>query len=230
MRWVKAVSEDVPEVPKDKSLRDQVLDPVDRASDAIVGIIMALSITGSISVATAGAHEIRTMLLGAVGSNLASGITEGVMYLVSTMTEQNRRKNLLLQIQGTHDTGEAHRLIADALPERLAGGASKGMLEAVRKRLVAIPVPKTVLQATDYAAAMLICLVVVLTTLPVAIPFLVIHDPRIAMTVSRGLAFLDLFACGILLGHYSGGKTWKYGVGITAIGVVLVLVITALGG
>jgi len=62
------MSEDASDVPKDKSLRDLVLDPVDRASEAIVGIIMTLSITGSISVATAGAREIRTMLLGAVGS------------------------------------------------------------------------------------------------------------------------------------------------------------------
>jgi VIT1/CCC1 family predicted Fe2+/Mn2+ transporter len=230
MRWVEAVSEDLPEVPMDPSLLDQVLDPVDRASEAIGGIIMALGITGSISVATAGSHEIRTLLFGAVGGILATGITDAVMYLVGALTEQDRRKNLLLRLQGTHDASEAHRLIAKALPERLAGGASEATLEAIRKRLVAIPVPRTVLQASDYAAAMLICLVVVLATLPVTVPFLLIHDPRLAMTVSRGLAFLDLFACGIVLGHYSGGNTWKYGVGITAIGVVLVLVISALGG
>ncbi|HUM10958.1 MAG TPA: hypothetical protein VLT82_08435 [Myxococcaceae bacterium] len=224
------MSEDVPEPPKDRSLRDQVLDPVDRASEAINGVIMALSITGSISVATAGPHEIRTMLLGALGSNLASGITEGVMYLIGAMTEQNRRRNLLLRIQGTEDTGQADRLIADALPEQLAGGASQATLESIRKRLAVIPAPRTVLQGRDYAAGILICAVVVLATLPVAIPFLVFHDPRLAMTASRGLAFLDLFACGIVLGHYSGGSTWKYGVGITAIGVVLVLVIRALGG
>jgi len=152
------------------------------------------------------------------------------MYLVSTMTEQNRRKNLLREIQRTQDTGEAQQLIADALPDDWQGVPARRLSRPSGSGSSPSPVPKTVLQATDYAAAMLICFVAVLTTLPVGIPFLVIHEPRIAMTVSRGLAFLDLFACGIVLGHYSGGRTWKYGVGITAIGVVLVLVITALGG
>jgi len=152
------------------------------------------------------------------------------MYLVSAVTEQNRRKTLLLRLQRTHDAGEARRLVAEALPGRVAGGASDATLEAIRKRLVAIPVPRTVLRASDYTAAALVCAIVVLATLPVAIPFLLIGDPRTAMAVSRGLALLDLFACGSLLGHYSGGTAWKNGVFVTAIGVALVLVLRALGG
>ena len=224
------MSVDVQEAPKNRLPVDKVLDPVDRASEAIFGIIMALSVTGSISVATAGEHEIRTMLLAALGCNLAWGITDAVMYLVSAVTEQNRRKALLLRLQRTHDADAAHRLIAGALPKALAGGASDETLEAIRRRLVVIPVPRTMLHSHDYAAALAVCAVVVLTTLPVAVPFLFIHDPRAAMAVSRSLALLDLFCCGSLLGHYSGGSTWRYGVSVTAIGVVLVLVIHALGG
>jgi VIT1/CCC1 family predicted Fe2+/Mn2+ transporter len=216
--------------PKGRSKRGLVLDPVERASEAIFGIIMAIGTTGSISVATAGAYEGRTVLLSALGCNLAWGITDAVMYLVSAVTEQNRRKTLLLRLQGTQDAGEAHRLVAEALPERVAGGASEATLEAIRERLVAIPIPRTVLQASDYAAAALVCAIVVLATLPAAIPFLLIGDPRTATAVSRGLALLDLFVCGTLLGHYSGGTAWKYGVFVTAIGVALVLVIRALGG
>jgi VIT1/CCC1 family predicted Fe2+/Mn2+ transporter len=224
------MSEEAEGTPIGRSRRELVLDPVDRASEAIFGIIMALGTTGSISVATAGAHEVRTMLLSAIGSNLAWGITDAVMYLVGAVTEQNRRKTLLLRLQGTHDVGEAHRLIAQALPERVAGGVSGATLEAIRKRLVAIPVPRMVLKASDYAAAALVCAIVVLATLPVAIPFLFIGDSRTATAVSRGLALLDLFACGSLLGHYSGGTAWKNGVLVAAIGVALVLVINALGG
>jgi len=216
--------------PGKKSRRDLVLDPVERASEAIFGIIMALGATGSISVATAGAQQVRTMLLGAIGANLAWGITDAVMYLLSAVTEQNRRRTLLHRLQATQDDDEAHRLIAEALPDRVAGGVSETTLEAIRRRLVAIPVPRTTLQASDYAAAALVCAIVVLATLPVAVPYLLIHDPRTATAVSRGLALVDLFACGSLLGHYSGGTAWKYGVFVSAIGVALVLVIKALGG
>ena len=216
--------------PGKKSQRELVLDPVDRASEAIFGIIMALGATGSMSVATAGAQEVRTMLLSALGANLAWGITDAVMYLVTAVTEQNRRKTLLRRLQGTKDAGEAHRLIAEALPESVAGGVSETTLEAIRRQLVAVPIPRTVLQASDYGAAALVCAIVVLATLPVAVPYLLIHDPWTATAVSRGLALVDLFACGSLLGHYSGGTAWKYGVFVSAIGVALVLVIKALGG
>jgi VIT1/CCC1 family predicted Fe2+/Mn2+ transporter len=136
----------------------------------------------------------------------------------------------LHRLQATHDDDEAHRLIAEALPDRVAGGVSETTLEAIRRRLVAITVPRTTLRASDYAAAALVCAIVVLATLPVAVPYLLIHDPRTATAVSRGLALVDLFACGSLLGHYSGGTAWKYGAVVTAIGVALVLVIKALGG
>jgi hypothetical protein len=44
---------------KGRSQRELVLDPVERASEAIFGIIMAIGTTGSISVATAGASPER---------------------------------------------------------------------------------------------------------------------------------------------------------------------------
>jgi len=79
------------------------------------------------------------------------------------------------------------------------------LLEAIRKRLVAIPVPRAVLQASDYAAAVPACVVVVLATLPVAIPFLLIRDPRIAMAVSRGLTLLTLSLPGACSGATAEG-------------------------
>jgi hypothetical protein len=45
---------------------------------------MALSFTGSLSVAESGREEIRTMLVGAIGCNTAWGIVDAVMYLITT--------------------------------------------------------------------------------------------------------------------------------------------------
>jgi len=44
----------------------RVLEPVERISEVLFGLIMALTFTGSISVSSAGHSEIRTMLVGAV--------------------------------------------------------------------------------------------------------------------------------------------------------------------
>jgi VIT1/CCC1 family predicted Fe2+/Mn2+ transporter len=217
-------------MPEEKAPRAQVLDPIDRASEAIFGLLMAVSIIGSLSVATAGRQEIRTMLLSALGCNLAWGLTDAVMYLVRATTENHRRIALLRRLRETADLRVARRMVADALPDQLAGGAGEETLEAIRKRLVAIPVPQTALVARDYLSALGVFALVVLATFPVVVPFLFIRDVPIAMRVSNILALAALYAYGHVLGQYAGGKAWQYGVAIAALGMFLVAVIMALGG
>lgn len=215
---------------EETTTRAPVLDPIERASEAIFGVLMAVTITGSLSVATAGSHEIRIMMLSALGCNLAWGLTDAVMYLVNAATEKNRRTMLLRRLRETTDLRAAHRMVADALPEDFAGGVHEETLEAIRKRLVAIPLPKRALGARDYAAALRVFVVVVLITFPVVMPFLFIPNVPIAMRASNALALVTLYACGHLVGQYTGGKAWRYGLAIAALGAGLVAVIMALGG
>jgi hypothetical protein len=52
-------------------LPGRVLEPVERLSEILFGLIMALTITGAVSVATADRFAMRTMLLAALGCNIA---------------------------------------------------------------------------------------------------------------------------------------------------------------
>ena len=99
--------------------RARVLDPIDRVSEIIFGLIMALSFTGAVSAATAGREEIRTVMFAALGCNLAWGLVDGVMYLVSLMTERTRNLTLLRRVRSAAAPHEAHTIIADAMPGRL---------------------------------------------------------------------------------------------------------------
>ena len=72
----------------------RVLDPVDRASEIVFGLLMALSFTGSLSVASAGREEVRTMMAAALGCNLAWGLADAVMYLVGIVVERARAAKL----------------------------------------------------------------------------------------------------------------------------------------
>src|SRR4051812_40457834 len=47
-----------------------VLDPMERSMEALFGLIMVLTFTGSLSVLGAGHAEVREMLIGALGCNL----------------------------------------------------------------------------------------------------------------------------------------------------------------
>ena len=92
----------------------RVLDPIDRVSEVLFGLIMVLSFTGSLSVAQAGRAEVRTMLLGALGCNLVWGIIDGVFYLMGGLAESGRRLLTVRAVRQARDPKEAQRLIKRA--------------------------------------------------------------------------------------------------------------------
>ncbi len=58
-----------------------ILDPLERSSEIIFGLIMALTFTSTISLLASKA-DVRMMLAGALGCNLAWGIVDASMYLL----------------------------------------------------------------------------------------------------------------------------------------------------
>src|SRR5437588_7524277 len=99
--------------------RPRLLDPVDRISEILFGLIMAVTIVGSLSIASAGKNEVRTVLYAALGCNIAWGLVDAVMYLVRTMTERTRYFALGRKVLDA-DPATARRVIASTLPDHLA--------------------------------------------------------------------------------------------------------------
>jgi VIT1/CCC1 family predicted Fe2+/Mn2+ transporter len=215
-----------------KEKRARVLDPVSRISEIIFGVLMALSFTGALNAATAGREEVRTVMLTALGCNLAWGLVDAVMYLVATMTERGRNQTLLGLVRGAVDPRTAHDSITEALPGRLGEAIGTEGLEDIRRRLVALPEAPTrvTLGRDDYAGAFGVFLLVVLSTFPVVVPFIFISELALAMRVSNGVALVMLFIGGYQLGKYAGGIAWRTGLAMAAVGGVLVSIIMALGG
>jgi hypothetical protein len=118
--------------------RKGVLDPIERWSEIIFGLLMALAITGSLSIAGAGADDVRTMMFAALGCNIAWGLADGIMYLVQALTERTRKATLVARLKAMAEP-EARQLIADELPARLGENAGPQLLEELRLRLVAMP-------------------------------------------------------------------------------------------
>jgi hypothetical protein len=50
------------------------------------------------------------------------------------------------------------------------------------------------------------------------------------MRMSNLLAVVTLYAYGHLLGRHAGGRPWRYGLSVAALGVGRVAIIMALGG
>jgi len=210
----------------------KALDPIERVSEIIFGLLMAQAITGSLSVAGAGEQEVRTMMVAALGCNIAWGLVDGIMYLVQTNTERLRKLNLVRRLRSMRDPAAERALIADELPERLGEVADGKLLESLRERLQAMPAESlhAGLQGRDYAGALGVFLLVVLSTFPVVIPFMLVDEPLRAMRLSNLVALVTLFAGGWMLARYAGGNPWKSGLVMAAIGAALSAAIIALGG
>jgi VIT1/CCC1 family predicted Fe2+/Mn2+ transporter len=217
---------------REKEKRERVLDPVSRITEIIFGVLMALSFTGSLNAVTAGREEVRTMMLTALGCNLAWGLVDAVMYLVATHIERARNLTLLRRVRGSVDPQEAHASIAEALPGRLGETIGADGLEDMRQRLFALPEPpaRAHLGPEDYTGALGVFLLVVLSTFPVVMPFMFISETSLAIRTSNAVALLMLFIGGYQLGHYAGGVPWRTGLAMAAVGGVLVSIIMALGG
>ena len=206
------------------------LDPVERASEVVFGTLMAMSFTGTLSVATAGEQDIHTMLWAAVGCNLAWGLTDAVMYLLAEITERERKISFLHRLHHAASAEEADRLIADEMPERLRSHANPAVFEAFRQSLVELPEPRALLERRQYLDGLLVFLLVALSTFPIVLPFLLVDEAVQALRLSNALGVLTLFVSGYLLGRRAGGKGWHFGMAMAAIGSVLVGIIILLGG
>lgn len=212
--------------------RARVLDPIERVSEVIFGLLMAMTFIGSLSVATAGREEVRTMMITALGCNLAWGLADAVMYLVRTVTERTRKRMLLERLRGGADAATGQALVADALPPRLADAAGPEGLELLRRRLAELPAlpagPR--LGVDDFKGALGVFLLVVLATFPVVVPFMLFDQAALAVRVSNLVALAMLFIAGWILARYAGGSPWRGGTAMAATGAVLMAAIMALGG
>ncbi len=210
----------------------RVLSPLERFGEAVFGLIMVLTITGSLSVAEAGKAEVRTMLIGALGCNLAWGIVDAVMYLLGVLFERGRGRVLLKAVRARAATAEnARAIVSDALPPVVASVLGTADLESMRERLANLPEPpRPRLGSEDWLGALGVFLLVFLSTFPVALPFLLLSDAHAALRISNVVGVILLFACGFAMARYSGLRTLVTGLAMAAIGAVLVAVTMALGG
>jgi VIT1/CCC1 family predicted Fe2+/Mn2+ transporter len=211
--------------------RERLLDPIDRISEILFGLIMAVTIVGSISIATAGHEDMRSITIAALGCNLAWGLVDAVMYLVRTATERSRNRVLLKQIASA-DADTAHQLIIEALPDHVAAITGPDEIEGMHRRLLELQSDgDATLRPRDYLEATGIFLLVVIATFPVVLPFLLTSDAALAFHVSQAITLGMLFFAGFALGRHAGHvRPLRTGVSMVVFGAVLIAVVKALGG
>jgi hypothetical protein len=209
-----------------------VLTPVERLSEILFGLIMTLSLTGTLSVVATGREDVIIMMISILGCNLAWGAIDGVLYVLISMSDRGHGLQLYNFIKSARDPEVANRVISEALPPYIASMLTPAEIDNFRKRLVNIPDPprRVVWTADDLKAALGVCALVFSSCLPLIVPFIFIKEPLLALRISNAIALVSLFLGGYFLARYAGFRKVRTGIGMMILGVVLVAITIELGG
>jgi hypothetical protein len=115
---------------------ERILDPIDRTSEVLFGLIMALTFTSTFSAATAGPEDTRVLLYGAIGCNVAWGLVDAVMFLMRSITERGHGLQTIRAVHAASGREEAYGIIIDVLPPAVASLLTRDTLERVRLGLL----------------------------------------------------------------------------------------------
>jgi hypothetical protein len=208
------------------------LNPIDRLSEILFGLIMVLTFTGSLSIAEAGREDVRTMLIGALGCNIAWGIIDAILFLMGALAARGESLAAWKAVRRTIDPVAGRQIVADALPPMVASLLTAGELDTLRERLLALPNPpgRAELDRSAWRGAIGVFVLVVVTTFPVVVPFLVADNARVALRISNAIAIAMLFLTGYAFARLTGRQPWLVGLLMVVIGLTLVGITIALGG
>jgi VIT1/CCC1 family predicted Fe2+/Mn2+ transporter len=176
------------------------LDPVERLGEILFGLIMALGFTGAVRLGHEEADN-RALFLGILGCNVAWGIVDGVMYVLTSLYERGRRARVIRGVveAGSEEAAREGREKVGVRREDFLGGTAAGI-------------------------------VVILATLPMVVPYLIFRNPELAVRVSHATGVTLLFLLGASWGKEVGASPWRIGSGLALVGMVLVGVTILLGG
>jgi VIT family len=218
------------------SLLHRYLDPASSLGEVLFGLIMTLTFTlgAGIIIEDQGREGARELLIAVIGCNIAWGIIDGALYLAGQLFDRGRLRRLAQAVRDAADQRLAVTLIAgelDALLENVTNVPERDALYArIATNLRSGPLRANTIRKADLLGAVTSFWLVVLSSIPAAIPFLFIDDARFALRVSNAILLVALFITGYSWARHTLGKPWLVGLSFLIGGVALVAVSIALGG
>jgi VIT1/CCC1 family predicted Fe2+/Mn2+ transporter len=171
------------------------------------------------------------MLVAALGCNVAWGLVDGVMYVVTSIVERARLAAVFRGIRAAGPAG-ARALVLAALPEGVAAVTDEAEADRMAARARALPEPprRAGIEAGDLRGALGSGLLVVAATFPPTLPFVFVEDVALGLRLSNAVAVASLFLAGYSLGKATGVRPWLLGLAMVVLGSALVALTIALGG
>jgi len=221
--------------PSRQSFVRRYLDPTESLGEVMFGLIMVLTFTlGAGLIVKEGTEATTRMLLGILGCNVAWGLIDGAMYVMSSILDRSRKARLLQSVQKAASEEDALAMVGRELNPRLEPFTSleerTRLYPAVLDRLVKVTPERTLVKKEDICGAIVIFWLVFLSTIPAVVPFLVFRDRFVALRVSNLLLLTMLFLVGYRWARVTHSNPWIVGSILLLAGLVMVAIAMALGG
>ena len=202
--------------------RKRVLEPIERISEFLFGLIMVLALTCTFSVGAANRGSVRSLLMEALGCNVAWGIIDAFFYLLNSLGQRGHGIALLGQLRRTSDRAEAGRIVGEELPPLVASVLEPEEIESLSGRLAQIPESTVWLRLTkeDWLGALGVFLLVFVSLFPVVVPFIFIGNARLALRISNAVALVLLLLAGHSFGRFTNSKPWRAGFAMVILGLL----------
>jgi VIT1/CCC1 family predicted Fe2+/Mn2+ transporter len=195
---------------------------------------LTFTLCAGIIIEDEGREGARQLLIAFVGCNIAWGIIDGALYLVGELFGRGRLRRIGRLIRQSPTRTRAEALVADELDDVLGHITTDAERADLYRRIVdnvhAKPPTANKVTGADLMGALVSGVLVVLISIPGAIPFVVMDDARLALRVSNGILLALLFITGFYWARYTLGSPWIAGFSFLAGGVALVVIAIALGG
>lgn len=220
------------------------LAPGDRLAELLCGLIMVLSFTLAAGLTIAdGPDAAWTLVLAALGCNVAWGIIDGVLYVLTEMSDRCQRVHFVRAVHNAPDAVAAQAVIDAAIAERIGALASQPGRDALGRDVLnhlrtdpgaAAAVAEaraSRVTVDDLLGATAIFCLELFACVPAILPFLFLaEDPLLALRISNSLLILSLFLVGQKWAAYVGLNRWMVGLLMSGLGLALVVVALLLGG
>lgn len=222
-------------MPRKATFIARYLDPLDRLSEFLFGLVMVLSFTlGAGLIIGEGEQATRHMLLAIIGCNIAWGLIDGAMYIINSLCERSGKARLLQSLQSAGSERHAVALVGDVLDDRLEPYTSaeerQRLYPEIVQRLRNVSPQPTRLTRDDLGGALACFTLVLLSAVPAVLPFLLIDDRYLALRISNLLLVGLLFLTGWHWARATHSNPWVFGTAFLLAGLGMVFIAMVFGG
>lgn len=198
----------------------------------LIGIMTTLSITSGIRVMSQDSPEIGHLIAAALATNTAWGFVDGVLHLFNEQVARTRERREQATFVACTTPEHSRQAMAALVPEHLHSALSDAQIANYQEALRTEVQDKPTLHLTweDCAMSLRIWVLMLASTLPPALPLLLVDPPLTAFRCSQAVSVAIMFVLGMRVAKWIGFSPMRGGLLFALLGATITFICILMGG